>query len=110
MKLIDADALKQDLISRGFYPVIVKNAIDAAPEILLEEQILSNFEVITKDVNSFAKWFVELSTTKSIDGDNTYYYALGSSMSNKWTEDKEEALEYTKQYLRRSSINERKAD
>lgn len=31
MKIIDADKLKQDLIDRGFYPAIVKNAIENAP-------------------------------------------------------------------------------
>ena len=31
-KLIDVDDLKRDLLERGFYPVIVKNALEAAPE------------------------------------------------------------------------------
>ena len=105
MKLIDADALKQDLISRGFYPVIVKHAIDEAPEILLEEQSMSNFESITKDIDSLAEWFVELSKTKSIDGDITSYYNLGSKQYGKWTEDKQEAIEGAKQYLRSRKEN-----
>lgn len=30
-KYIDAEALKKDLIKRGFYPAMVKNAIEHAP-------------------------------------------------------------------------------
>lgn len=33
MRLIDADALKLDLIAKGFLPAIVKRAIDNAPTI-----------------------------------------------------------------------------
>ena len=62
---------------------------------------MSNFEKITKDINSFAKWFVELSKTKSIDADATYYYDLGSEWANKWTEDKQEAITGTIEWLQR---------
>lgn len=33
MRLIDADALKQDLLKRSFWPVIVKTAVEKAPTI-----------------------------------------------------------------------------
>ena len=33
MRPIDADALKQDLLKKGFYPAIVKCALEAAPTI-----------------------------------------------------------------------------
>jgi len=35
-RLIDANALEQDLISKGFYPAIVKRAIEKAPTIEAE--------------------------------------------------------------------------
>lgn len=35
-KLISANALEQDLISKGFYPAIVKRAIEKAPTIEAE--------------------------------------------------------------------------
>lgn len=31
MRLIDADALKKSLLKKGFYPAIVKRAIEDAP-------------------------------------------------------------------------------
>lgn len=43
MRPIDADALKEDLLKRGFYPVIVKAAIESLPtlsagDIMLKEK------------------------------------------------------------------------
>lgn len=35
-RLIDATALEQDLLSKGFYPAIVKRAIEIAPTIEAE--------------------------------------------------------------------------
>lgn len=32
-KLIDADALKQELLNKGFYPAIVRRAIERAPAV-----------------------------------------------------------------------------
>ena len=61
----------------------------------------TNFDKITESAESFAKWFVELSKTKSIDGDITSYYNLGSEWANKWTEDKQEVLDGTIEWLQR---------
>lgn len=61
----------------------------------------TNFDKITESVESFAKWFVELSKTKSIDADFTYYYNLGSEWASKWTKDKQEALDGTIEWLQR---------
>lgn len=33
MRLIDADALKKSLLEKGFYPAIVKRAIEDAPTV-----------------------------------------------------------------------------
>ena len=58
----------------------------SAKPILVETQKpQTNFDKITESVESLAEWFVELSKTKSIDGDITSYYNLGSKWHNKWT-------------------------
>ena len=44
-KYIDADALTQDLIKRGFYPAIVKRAIEDAPEAVVRCKDCQNSEI-----------------------------------------------------------------
>lgn len=64
---------------------------------------MNNFERITNSIEEFAKWFVELSKTKSIDGDITSYYNLGTPRYGKWTEDKQEAIEGAIEYLNKEN-------
>lgn len=40
MRLIDADALKKSLLEKGFYPAIVKRAIEDAPTVDAVEVVM----------------------------------------------------------------------
>lgn len=64
---------------------------------------MTNFEKITQSVEEFAKWFAELSKTKSIDGDITSYYNLGTPRFGKWTEDKQEAIDGAIEWLQQKA-------
>ena len=64
---------------------------------------MTNFEKITQSVEEFAKWFAELSKTKSIDEDMTYYYNLGTPRYGKWTEDKQEAIDGAIEWLQQKA-------
>lgn len=66
----------------------------------------TNFDKIVENVGTFAKWFVELSKTKSIDCDFTYYYNLGTPSYGKWTEDKEEAINGAIEWLQMECDND----
>lgn len=39
MRLIDADALKKSLLEKGFYPAIVKRAIEDAPTVEIRAKV-----------------------------------------------------------------------
>lgn len=55
MRLIDADDLKCDLLSKGFYPAIVKGAIENAESISVEElkEHISSYVGIWEDDGEF---------------------------------------------------------
>lgn len=63
MRHIDADALTQDLIKRGFYPAIVKRAIEDAPSI--------DFE---KTAKSYAERNCHRCKHKDLDSESENYY------------------------------------
>lgn len=54
-RLIDANALEQDLISKGLYPSIVKRAIENAPTI--ETELVRHGEwILEEDKSMMAAW------------------------------------------------------
>lgn len=54
MRYIDAEALKQDLINRGLFPAIVKQAIDEAPTADVVEVVSCN-DCKRKEIDAFGR-------------------------------------------------------
>lgn len=69
MRRIDADALKQDLLKRGFYPAIVKCALEAAPTIEQPTWISVDDRLPTEKVNCIVYY-------KHAYNDNDGYWAI----------------------------------